>query len=246
MALDPRRLDPSRLVQFALTVQLVVGLLGVAFWQWTRAQEPETPAPEVETGLIASLPAGIETAYPAVLDRARRWRDDARLLSASQQIDWPLGDLPPGPVTDIPSGGWLTYVFVSDWRHPLGAWEAVSWSVTVERSGGAIVSGEPLTWTEEPAFTSPALATYPVSSTAAVVAAETAAGTAFRRACPAVRHTTRVGLLAGASGPEWLVTYPDDRPGQAGEPNDLEIRIDVRSAQVLSVVDRSLPCDEAT
>lgn len=244
MTTAARRLDPALLVRSALAVQLVVGLVGVAFWQWSRAQEPETPEPSVQTGLVGTLPAGIETAYPVALDRARRWRDDARLLSASQQVDWPLGDLAPGPVTDIPSGGWLTYVFISGWQHPLGTWEAVSLSVTVERSGGAVILGEPLTWTNEPTVPPPLLATYPVSSTAAVVAAEAAAGTAFRHGCPAVRHTTRLGLLNGASGPEWVVTYLDDRPGLTGEPNDLKIRIDVGSAQVLSVVDHSLPCDE--
>ena len=246
MAVSGRRLDPTLLVRLAVAVQLVVGLVGIAFWQWNRAQDPETPEPNLEIGLIASLPAGIDTAYPVALERARRWRDDARLLSASQQVDWPLGDGAPDPVTVIPSGGWLNYVFVSQWRHPLGTWETVSLSLTVERSGRAIILGEPLTWTDEPAISAPALANYPVSTTAAIVAAEAVAGTEFRRGCPTVRHTTRVGLLGGSSGPEWLVTYLDDRPGLTGEPNDLEIRIDVRSGQVLTVVDRSLPCDDAT
>ena len=243
MSIPARRFDALGLVRLAVAGQLLLGLVGVAVWFWLRILEPDTPSPAVARGVVDALPAAIDSAYPTALDRARTWRSDARLLSASQQIDWPLGDPPPGPVTHLPAGGWLTYVFVSNWEHPLDAWDAVSLAITIERSGGTLILDEPLTWPDPPASPPPLLDTYPTTSTAAVLAAEHAGGTDFRRACPAVRHTTRVGLITDPTGPAWLVTYRDDRSHPTGDPNDLEFRIDTQTSQILSSTDRSTPCD---
>lgn len=232
----------ARPVRLLLARQLALAILGAGVWQWTQAWKPPLPDDPGPVAGTMILPATIEGAYPAALARAQRWREEARLLSASQQIDWPLDQASEEAVEAIPSNGWLTYVFVAPVPGPFGEERAASVSVVVERTSGAVVFGEVVGWDTPPAGEAPALSTYPVTSTGAVLAAEDAGGTGYRRACPVHRHLTRVGLVAGQrGGPEWLVTYIGARKGDR---NGLVIRVDAGTGKVTSFEDHSISCED--
>ena len=160
------------------------------------------------------------------------------------QVDWPW-DPPPPVVTTVPGTGWLTYVFVAPWDPALGREEAASLTVLIDRLSGEVAVQTTLGWEKAPEFT-PSATAATVTSTAAVLVAEAAGGTEFRRACPNRRHLTRVSLVEPGEGaalpPHWLVTYEDtDQPGQHG----LEARIDAVTAEVLEVESEAPPCEGA-
>jgi hypothetical protein len=213
-------LSRGRLVLLSiLAVELVLAAAGA--WLWTSATiadesprgDPPTLPPEVPR------PLTLETGYPLVAERARGWDEQARLILVSGQLDWPL-DVPPGPLRELPGGGWLTYVFVRDREG-----QAESLSMLVERYSGTVVQERVAPWGGPAPAGNLDLLALPTSSTDAVVAAEAAGGTEFRRACPGARHQTRISLGVaepardGAGGSDSAAT-PETAPdqGERGSP----------------------------
>ena len=239
------RVATSRpLVAALLGVQVALAAIGVAVWRWGPDSAP--PVPPFPTDQLAAGAGGpwtLESGYAVAMERALAWREGARLLSASAQIDWPWDPPAPGPARTVPGTGWLTYVFVAPWKPRGGREEAASLAVVVERLTGAVVVQDSLGWEEAPALASPT-ASPAVGSTEAVLAAESAWGTDFRRACPVQRHLTRVSLVTGtALPPHWLVTYQHERPNEAPETHALTVRVDAATGTVLDVGGEAPPCE---
>jgi hypothetical protein len=198
-----------------LVFQVSIALVGVAPWAWATFADEAMPVLEARLPPETPRPIWLEAARPLVTEVARDWDEDARLALISAQIDWPV-DAAGAASGELPSGGWLTYVFVRETAG--GAIESLS--VQVERYGGAVTGRTTAEWGGEGLAPTrgldlPALA---ISSEAALVAAEAAGGAEFRRACPAARHLTRVTLgpargQGGADPPTlvWLFGYRDVR-----------------------------------
>jgi hypothetical protein len=229
-----------RVVAGLLVLQVLIGTVGIGAWRATSASAPAVPTVGAGGTAPAVLPATLESGREIALGRADAWQAGARLFGATMQVDWPW-EPPPVRVTSVPGTGWLTYVFVAPW-HPAGRREqAASLSVLIERLSGSVRAETSRGWGEAPPSegATPAV----VSSTAAVLAAEAAGGTGFRRGCPAYRHMTRVSLVTGTAWPaHWLVTYEDMRaPGRHG----LEVRVDAATAKVLEMASDAPPCEAA-
>jgi hypothetical protein len=215
----------------ALLVQGALAGLALAVWLWTPEAPSPPPPPPPGAGPV-SLPATLEDGLAVAWEQARAWRSDARLLSATMQVDWPW-QAPPAVVTEVPGTGWLTYVFVAPWQPPGRGPGAATLSVVVERLSGRVTLQTTLGW-EYPPATPPVVATPrpAVSTIAAIKLAEAAGGTAFRRACPHYRHVTRVSLVdQGEWPPHWLVTYEDAR---RPDRNGLLFRIGAASPDILA------------
>ena len=221
-----------------LVLQLLIGAIGIGVWRWTSEAAPAVPVVPMGGAAPAVQPATLESGEEIAAGQADAWRAGARLFSATMQVDWSW-ESPPVTVTSVPGTGWLTYVFVAPW-HPAGRREqAASLAVLIERLSGSVRTETTLGWGEAPP--GEGAATAAVSSTAAVLAAEAAGGTGFRRACPANRHMTRVSLVTGTEWPaHWLVTYEDAREP---ERHGLEVRIDAATAKVLRMVGDAPPCE---
>ena len=207
---------------------LVVGLLvaqvllaAAGAWSWARSTLAQgqvgSGAPAMAP--VVPRPVNIESALPFAAARAGEWAANARLVLVSAQLDWPL-DVPPGPTRGLPGGGWLTYVFV---RERDG--EAESLGLLIERYSGAIVQERVVAWGGPAPSDRLDVGSLPVDSAAALMAAEGAGGTEFRRDCPQARHQTRISLgISGAvteptpaatpttvTGAVWLLGYRDVR-----------------------------------
>ena len=221
-----------------LAFQVVVAGLAFAVWIWTPNAPPTPSLPTAGLTPIAR-PASFESAFPLAWEQARAWNPDARLLSATLQVDWPWDPVPPGVVTAVPGTGWITFVFVAPWQPPGRGAGAASLSVVVERLSGRILQQSSLGWEYVPA-TPIAVATplTTIPSTTAVLVAEAAGGASFRRACPPLRHVTRVALETDQGyPPHWLITYEDSR---APDGHGLRVRVDAITAEVLEV-DQAAP-----
>jgi hypothetical protein len=157
------------------------------------------------------------------------------------QVDWPWQPPPPGVVTDIPGTGWLTYVFIAPWQPPGRGPGAATLSVVVDRLSGRVAAQTTLGWEHAPAAPSViATPTATVPSSTAIILAEAAGGTTFRRACPQFRHVTRISLVDQPGVPAfWLVTYEDSRqPDRHG----LLLRIGAVTPGVLATADDAPEC----
>ena len=217
-----------------LVLQLGLGAVGVGAWRMDHP--PSVPAFDAAETARAAFPTSIESAWPLALSWARTWRENARVVSQTMQVDWPWEVAPTPSSAD---GGYVTFVFASD--EP----EAATLSVIVERLSGTVVGAETQRWDDHlpqaVAVTGPA-----VTSLDAQSIAEESGGRAFRQACPAQRHLSRIALVTNdpqSAGPYWLVGYEDVRQPSL---NGLELRIDANTAGVLDVRDRSTACDEAS
>ena len=242
--LAERRGTPERVTRLLLIGQVLLAAIGIVVWRLTGASAPPPPPfPTAEPLALLATPATLETGLDVAWRQARAWRDGAQLLNATMQVDWPWDPVPPGPVTRVPGTGWLTYVFVAPWDPSARRVEAASLSILVERLSGTVAAQTTLDWEQAPDLPPPA-ATPALSSTDAVLVAEAAGGTAFRRGCPIDRHLTRVSLVTGTdSPPHWVVTYQDARKP---EHHGLLIRIDAASGEVLASVAGDVPpCNEA-
>ena len=238
-----RRATPERVMRLLLIGQVLLAAIGIAVWRWSGpSAPPPPPVPTAEPLALLATPATLETGLDVAWRQARAWREGAQLLYATMQVDWPWDPVPPGAVTRVPGTGWLTYVFVAPWHSPGRRIEAASLSILVERLSGAVAAQTTLDWEQAPNLPPPP-ATPAVPSTAAVLTAEAAGGTAFRRGCPIDRHLTRVSLVTGTDLPtHWVVTYQDARKP---EHHGLVVRVDATTGKVLSSVAGDVPpCDE--
>jgi len=181
--------------------------------------------------------AALEAGVAAAGRQAEAWQSGAGggLLSASMQVDWPW-DPPPARPRTLPPTGWLTVVLLAPADSEGG--ETASLSLVIDRLTGEIVAQDVVAWPTAPPL--PPRPSPAVDSATALLAAEGAGGTNFRRACPIERHASRVSLLAAAGAdPVWLVTYEDARqPARAG----LEVRVDAGSGAALAVEESAPAC----
>ena len=237
-----RRSVSRRVASSLLVAQVLLAGIGVGAWRWAEA----SPPPASVLADDGSLPAGamptLEGGLAIAEAQARAWQEDAEPLNATMQVDWPWERPPPGTASDLPAGGWLVYVFIAPWEPRTEDIEAASLTVLIDRLTGAVLPQEPVGWARAPAGDAPR-PTARVTSVEAVLLAEAAGGTDFRRACPVHRHLTRASLVAtGPWPPHWFVSYRDERtPARHG----LAVRIDARTAEVLAVEADGEPCDDA-
>jgi hypothetical protein len=238
-----------RLLYVLVGAQLVLAGLGAARWYNAVFDDP-LPDQRPVLSPATPKPVTLESAYPLAAERALQWDEDARLIMVSAQIDWPLS-VPPGPLRELPGGGWLTYVFVRDIDG-----EGQSLGLLIERYSGVIVDEAIADWGGPAPDGSLDLGALPVGSMSALVSAESAGGTEFRRSCPAARHETRLSLDLGsqhgdggsfaqatpvagqgtpapteAAAPVWLVGYRDVRDGGR---SPLQFRVDSQTATASS------------
>jgi hypothetical protein len=222
----------SRVLAILAALQMTLAVVGIGWWSWQAFGSEELPDSRPVLAAEVSRPVNLESAFPLAQERALQWRDDAKLILVGAQIDWPL-EVPPGPVTEPPGGGWLTYVFL---RERPGDDEVLC--LLIERYSGKIVQEIVSTWGAPGPVAELDLLNLPISSTTALLTAEAAGGTEYRRACPEARHQTRVSLgqaplelaeLAGGTPPAvpanggdfaadvdsmgWLLGYRDVRDG---------------------------------
>lgn len=234
----------SRSIWILLALQIV--LAGGALGAWVRSRElapqPST-LPPMRYGPANTGPASLESAYPLAVAEAQRWNSDAELLSAEEEIDWPVTAQDP-TAEDAPAGGWLVYVFVAPYDHFGLNTSAATLSVLIERNGVTIANRQTEAWEYAPKPLAVQPVNLKISSTAALTAAESAVGRAFREDCPAARHVTRIGLGAGADGaPLWTVTYTQDRDDGN---NALTIPINAQTGAVGPIADRAPACGPTT
>lgn len=217
--------------------------LSLAGWLWWRLVPDAPPAPPLPEPVPAPASATTyEDAVAIAQAQADRWLPGARLLNATMQVDWPWR-VPTGRVTDLPATGWVTAIFLAPWDAPPGRNEtAASLSVVLERLSRQIVLQETLGW--ETAAIPPATPTPGIDSTVASILAERGGGTEFRRACPELRHLSRIGLVSNAPGfpQHWLVTYEDSRRPEA---HGLLLRIDAATGAVVGRAQDAPPCQGA-
>ncbi len=176
---------------------------------------------------------------PLLQAQAETWLPGASPTMISMQIDWPWTQAS-NDMTAIPPGGWINTVFVAPWQPPIGkSGQGATLSMLYDRGSGEIVGQSVLSW-ETPPAQPPAWSPPPIDSTAALIAAEDAAGRQFRSACPEQRHTTRISLLDRASdAPNWLVDYDDMLDPQA---RGLVMRIDATTGEIIAVLADAPPC----
>ena len=236
-------------LMFLVAAQLVLATIGAARWFRSVVADP-LPAARPLPISSTPKPVTLETGFLLASERARQWDQDARLIMVGAQIDWPL-DVPAGPPRELPGGGWLTYVFVREQDEA-----AQSLGILIERYSGAIVDESVADWGGPAPDGALDLGALPIDSMTALVSAEGAGGTEFRRACPAARHETRLSLDLGwqhgsegtppqatpvaeqdslasqpTVAPVWLVGYRDVRDGGR---SPLQIWVDAQTAAVTS------------
>ncbi len=236
--------NARHLVAALLAVAIVLALAGLLYWRLVPDEPPPPPMPEVP---LPGEPLTLESAEPIARVQAERWLPGARLLNASMQIDWPWQR---GAVTGIPGGGWITAVYVAPWSAFGRNERAASLSLVLERQSGQIVLQSTLGWETPPSLlATPVAADAPpnagsggLSSAAAALVAEVAGGTAFRTACPEVRHVSRVIPAGDIDDPvEWVVVYEDTRrPDRHG----FLARIDAATGELLEIGGEAPPCPQ--
>ncbi len=225
---------PRSLLLLLVAVQVLLGAAGIGLWRWSVRMAPEPPPPAAMPPI--ARPVTIETAAEAAWSHARAWRADARLLSATMQVDWPW-DPPPPALDTIPDTGWLTYVFAAPWDAALRRDEAASLSLLIDRVSGEVIVQSTRGWEQAPPFTAE-IAAPAVPSSTAILVAEAISGTEFRRDCPAYRHLSRISLTPGPPA-AWLITYEDVRQR---EQHGLIVQADATTGTVISVTGTAPAC----
>jgi hypothetical protein len=221
---------PALVILFAVQLVIVFLVLRPVSINWrSGASTPVRVMAQVQ-----SLPLTLESGEATAVAIAQSWRDDARLVSAVMQVDWPT-DAPAGPTTEMPDGGWIIYTFQS---------EQSTLSVMLDRTSGAFITSA----TGESGQTGwPALELqdHSRSSVTALLTADLLEGSAYRNACPSSRSSALVTLSnapdeAGQQRAVWTVTYGDSRYPEAF---DVLVRLDAGSGNVLTSEHRERPCD---
>ena len=226
--------------QLILAAQVMVILLAVGYWWASRAAAPQPlnePWPTPDPAM--TRPVTLESAYPIADGRAEEWEANAQLVNVSMQVDWPAeGDN--GVPLRVAPGGWVTFVYVAPWK----AWFNVDGTQTLtllfERNSGAIVDERVVKSSVGESALALKDMTYLISSTDAILVAESAIGASYRAECPAYRSATKVSLdVRTAEEPSWFVSYQDARHT---ERNDVEVRVATVSGELM--VDRkpAEPC----
>jgi hypothetical protein len=181
------------------------------------------------------LPLTLESGEATATAIARSWRDETRLVSAVMQVEWPT-ESATEVTTEMPSGGWIIYTFVS---------EQSTLSVMLDRKSGAFITsatGE----SGNDAWPTLELQNHTRSSATAVLTADLLEGSAFRNACPSSRSSALVTLSAapddtGERRSVWTVTYGDSRfPATF----DVLVRLYADTGNVLTSERQDRPCSD--
>ena len=218
------------LIGALLGIQVLLAVIALGVWVWTP-DRPALPPRPTEVAPLVGSGATYESALPLAQTQADAWLPGAVLLNASMQVDWPWV-VPPGPPTEIPGTGWLTYAFVAPWDPPGRPPGAAFLGVVIERLTGEVVTRDTEGWEQAPEFRAPPPPAA-IDSTEATLLAEEAGGYRFRRACPQYRHLSRTFPVAGGRtewAQHWVVIYEDTR---VLEKHGLMMRIDAATGEVL-------------
>ncbi|HET7092231.1 MAG TPA: hypothetical protein VFI22_02105 [Thermomicrobiales bacterium] len=235
----PVRRRSSGAIAALAAVVVALAVAGLVVWRLLPDAPPAPPLPPPDPSV--SRPASLESALPTAERQARAWRPDARVLLASEQVDWPW-DVPPGETTIVPGTGWIDYVLIAPWQAPGRGPGAATLSLTIERLSAQIVAQSVQPWETAPPL--PAAAPAPaIASDQAILAAERAGGTDYRRACPDQRHMSRISLVAASPAwpRHWLVTYQDTHEPEL---NGMLVRIDAATGAVLATKQPVPTCGE--
>ncbi|HEU5434332.1 MAG TPA: hypothetical protein VFU81_21850, partial [Thermomicrobiales bacterium] len=81
-----------------------LAIAGLVVWRLLPDAPPAPPLPPPDPSV--SRPATLESALATAARQAQTWRPGARLMLASEQVDWPW-QVPPGSATIVPGTGWL-------------------------------------------------------------------------------------------------------------------------------------------
>lgn len=190
----------SGLILVAIIVQIGFGL---RYWQGQLDGDVTERRPLVTSPHDVGMPSSLESLYAVAVGHASEWRPDARLMTASLQVDWPVDGLQQDQPR-VPGGGWATFAFYSE-----SAGEPEVMSVLLERYSGAIIQERVTAWPGEdlvPATLS--LEAVNTGSLTALVSAELTSGQDFRLACPDRRHQTHVSLTWADHRAEPATTAP--------------------------------------
>ncbi|MGI9253809.1 MAG: hypothetical protein ACR2J8_08680, partial [Thermomicrobiales bacterium] len=228
--------DPSanramvRMLAGFLALGVALAAAGLLYWRLVPSVPVPPPLPPVSKAQQRTGPASIESAMPDLQKQADAWLPGATPRTISMQIDWPT-DADSATEVEIPAGGWINASFVAPWDAPFGrSANAATLAILYDRGSGQIVQQDVIAWetapAQPPAWTGP-----PVDSLAATRIAESAAGRAFRTACPEFRRLSRI-LLNDDRGTTrtWQISYEDQRAqGRQG----LVVDVDATTGAVL-------------
>jgi hypothetical protein len=229
----PRR---RRVAGIVLTVLLGMQVLFVAYGlAKANSQEPLTNPRFAQLPVPAnSLPMTLEAGAPLAQQYASQWRSDARIVAASERLDWSDTDSSV-TATELPPDGALIYIFVSGDE---------TLNLYLDRGSGNY-SGTFVTGEGGSVWTPLDLSLYQKSSTIAGLSADLLAGQEYRDACPDQRHTSTItaGKATAADGtsvPAWIVTYDDDT---RGDDVDVVVTVNAVSGDVLQTKNEAPDCD---
>mgnify|MGYP000185609508 CR=1 FL=1 len=220
----------TRRIALVILVCMQVVLTGIGLARWQQGNgTARTPLVRLDTGVPTGVPLTIESALTAATQRAQAWSADAFVFAAGMQVDWPV-DASAAGKSELPGNGWVLFTFGAAKQGVGLDGNGATLSMLIDRLSGVVIDEREMGWSWEPARRL-AVATYPISATVALFAADVSAGLAYRTACPQYRHLSRVSLVPGSSagGAYWLVTYEDAR--SAGRPA-LNVRTDATTGQV--------------
>ena len=228
--------DPRSIVRTVLIVLLIaqVGIVYVVLGPFSinRRSPPNTPI--AVTAPSQTVPLTLESGEVTATTIARSWQDDARLVSAVMQVDWPT-KLPIDEMIEVPPGGWIIYTFRT---------EQSTLSVMLDRKSGAFITSATGESGEE-VWPPLELQGYARSSMTALLTADVLEGSMYRNACPASRTSALVTLStapdeSGEARAVWTVTY-----GDARYPNtfDVLVRLDAESGNVVTSEREEIACE---
>lgn len=196
--------------------------------------DPDLPRPTPSPGV--ALPLSLEEGLPLAEVRARQWRDDARLILVSEQLDWVDGT---PAATGLPRGGALSYTYAGSEPDLLGRERYPVLTVMIGRESGQIFFESEETVSVAPGETVELIG-LPIDSTAAFELAQRTSGEAYRAACGAVRNQIQVILDTASEGnPTWTVVYYDQRNVTH---NDIVVRIDAVTGATTVDAETPVPC----
>ena len=231
-----RRAPLPRIPFILLFLAFIVVAFALAIERGTPSPPIDPDAPRATPGPGVPLPMSIEDGLPQARARALQWRDDARLILVSAQLDWIDGT---PTATGLPRGGALTYTFAGSEEDRLGRERFPLLTVMIGRESGRIFYESEETVAVQPGETVQLIG-LPIDSTAAFRLAQRLAGESYRAPCADLRKQVQVILdTTGQGNPSWVVVYYDQRDASH---NDIVVRIDAVTGAPTVDADTPIPC----
>ena len=232
-----RRRPHGARIGAAIIGAVIVAQIAIAAIAIARDDAEVGPvAPIIPTAEITE-PLALEAAAALGTEVAREWRNDAVLVRAGMQIDWPddmVDELP----TELPQGGWAILGLLSG-NDLL--------TLRMDRGSGVVVETELQRLSDADAAH---LASHAIdfeqassNSTTAILASEIAYGQSHRAACPERRRATWISVIHDEDSGEssWFVRYRDNANP---ETITLSMQIDWTTGAMVDVVNTDPDCAE--